>query len=56
MARVFSVSRNEDQSLALRVTTPEFEQNKAMICSASASAAPSIERSVGLDAPTLNMT
>jgi len=22
MARVFSVSRNEDQSLALRVTTP----------------------------------
>jgi hypothetical protein len=55
MARVFSVSRNEDQSLALRVTTPEFEQNKAMICSASAPA-PSIERSVGLDAPTLNMT
>ena len=55
MARVFSVSRNEDQSLALRVTTPEFEQNKAMICNA-ATQAPSMDRSIGLEAPTLNMT
>ncbi len=55
MARVFSISRNEDQSLACRVTNPEFEQNKAMICNAAVSA-PSADRTMGFDAPSPSVT
>ncbi|MDD3020092.1 MAG: hypothetical protein PHX61_03815 [Alphaproteobacteria bacterium] len=55
MARVFSISRNEDQSLACRMTTPEFEQNKAVICNASVSP-PAADRTMGIDAPSPSMT